>query len=743
MDWRRISFIFLFGTTCGSSFPAEATEQHSLVAQIQSLQTNLDHVWILTTGGLIFLMQIGFMLVESGLVRSKNSINVAQKNLADFALSLTCFGAFGFMIMFGPSIMGLFGFDMSLIAFDQVDDRTYSLFLFQAFFCGTAATIMSGITAERMKLSAYLLIIPVIAIIIYPVFGHWVWGGLLYENNTAFLADRGFVDFAGSTVVHSVGAWVGLAALIIIGPRLGRYDAHGRPVQIQGHSIVLATVGVFLLWIGWMGFNGGSTLTGSGQVSSIVANTMIAGALGAVAGLIYGCFRDDVFRPTRMMNGILGGLVAVTAGCDLVSTWGAVALGLSGSWIALFGEDQLEKRGFDDAVGAISVHGFAGAWGTIAVALIAPLDSLPLANRLDQLFVQIGGVAIAFVWAFGTAFLAFKIIDRLIGIRISPIDEIAGLNESEHGATLGTGELQTLLANLLSGNAKLSDRLYIEPGDEASELAALFNEHMSNLEVEQTRQLHAERRHANALQLALDKEKKLNELQRSFVSMTSHEFRTPLAIIDGNVRRLERRIGKLTPDDVAGRLKTIKGAIKRMTALMESTLSAAKMDAGDIKVTPEKVDLRSILVECCRVQEELSHGHKIVIKDGDLSDEVTADPTSLRQIFTNLLSNATKYSPDSDRVDVEVRQAGDDIFVTVRDYGLGIAEDDLPKLCDRYFRGQTITGIPGTGIGLSLLKMLLDAHDGSMTIKSAVGEGSEFTIRIPRLGPISKVAQAA
>lgn len=725
------------------SFPAIAADPESLAVQMENLQTNLDHIWILTTGGLIFLMQIGFMLVESGLVRSKNSINVAQKNLADFALSLTCFGAIGFMVMFGPSFLGLFGFDFGLIAFDQVDDRTYSLFLFQAFFCGTAATIMSGVTAERMKLSAYLLMIPIIAIIIYPVFGHWVWGGLLHESNTAFLADRGFVDFAGSTVVHSVGAWIGLAALVIIGPRLGRYDARGRPIRIQGHSIVLATVGIFLLWIGWMGFNGGSTLTGSGQVSSIVANTMIAGAIGAVAGLAYGCFRDDVFRPTRMMNGILGGLVAVTAGCALVSTWGAVALGLSGSWIALFGEDQLEERGLDDAVGAISVHGFAGAWGTIAVALFAPLDSLPLASRFDQLLVQIAGVAIAFVWAFGTAFVAFKIIDRLFGLRISPIDELAGLNEAEHGATLGTGELQTLLANLISGNAKLSDRLYIEPGDEASELAALFNEHMHNLEAERTRQSHAEQRHAAELQVALDKEKNLNELQRSFVSMTSHEFRTPLAIIDGNVRRLERQMARLSPDDVAGRLKTIKGAIKRMIALMESTLSAAKMEAGELSVKPKKTDVRSVLLECCRVQEELSPRHRIIIDHEDLPDEIIADPTSLRHIFNNLLGNATKYSPDADRIDVVAGQAEGNVFITVKDYGVGIAEDDVPKLCDRYFRGRTITGIPGTGIGLSLLKMLLDAHEGTMNIKSIVGEGSEFTIWLPRQGPTSQLGRAA
>jgi len=727
--------ILLFGGWVGFVQQAWAAGQpqslEALSAQLSALQTNLDHVWMMTTGGLIFLMQIGFMLVESGLVRSKNSINVAQKNLADFALSLACFGALGFMVMFGATVYGLFGFDHGLIAFDRLDKNTYAFFIFQAFFCGTSATIMSGAIAERMRLSAYLMTIPVITVVIYQVFGHWAWGDALVDRNGTLLAGWGFIDFAGSTVVHSVGAWVGLAALLIIGPRIGRFDEHGRPIRIQGHSVVLATVGVFLLWIGWMGFNGGSTLTSSGDASHIIANTMIAGAMGGVGGFVLGCLRDAEFQPYRMMNGVLGGLVAVTAGCDLVSSWGAVVLGLTGSWVALAGMELLEKRGIDDAVGAIPVHGFAGAWGTVALALIAPQDALPLGSRIDQLLVQSAGVALAFCWAFGTAFIAFKIIDRLWGLRITVADEVAGLNQAEHGATLGTGELQKLLLDLTAGEASFSQRLHVEPGDEAAELAILFNEHMGRLEAEQIRQRLAEERHAASLQAALEQEKAMSAMQRNFVSMASHEFRTPLTIIDCNAQKIERRITKMAPGDVVGRVKKVRGAVKRMLSLMESTLAAAKMESGKIEIAPKPIDVRALLLDCCEVQQELATGHRIVVDHQGLPDEMVADPTSLTQILTNLLSNAVKYSPDADLVEVRGWQEAGDVLISVKDHGLGIDEKEQDQMFTRFFRAKTSIGIPGTGIGLNLAQMLAAEHGGAITLASTKGEGSIFTLRLP------------
>ena len=732
-DIFRVSGFFLVGI-CAFAPPA-AADGHAdrlteLAERLTSLQANLDHVWMMSACAMVFLMQIGFMLVEAGLVRSKNSINVAQKNLIDFILSITCFGALGFMVMFGTSQLALFGFDQALLAFNQIDDQAFGFFLFQALFCGTAATIMSGVVAERMRLSSYLIAVPIITIVIYPAFGHWTWGNLLVEENVPFLQSSGFIDFAGSTVVHAVGAWIGLAALLIVGPRRGRYDEQGRPVRIQGHSMVLATAGLFLLWLGWMGFNGGSALKGSIEIGPIIAKTVIAGAVGGVAGLAWGHLRDRDVQPIRVMNGVLGGLVAVTAGCDLVTVWGAIFLGVTGSFCVSAGMEYLEKKRLDDAVGAIPVHGFAGVWGTLAVALVAPLEALPLNGRIEQLTVQIAGSAIAFTWTFGTAFIAFMMIDRLWGLRIDAAGEHMGLNQAEHGATLGTGELQNTLAGLVDGDVDLRHRLKVEPGDEAADLVTLFNQHLDNLEIDRERQRTAQERQTR-LRQDLEQEKRASELQRSFVSMTSHEFRTPLAIIDGNAQRMERRLGKMSSDDIADRIGTIRSAVKRLTGLMESMLSSAKAEAGTIKIDPVPTDIRAILQDCCDLQQELTPSHHVAVDHRDLPDQVTVDPTSFTQIVTNLLSNAVKYSPEADKIEVHGWQEAGDVFISVRDFGLGIDEQEQGRMFTRYFRATTSAGIAGTGIGLNLAQLLANRHGGRISLTSKKGEGSTFTLKLP------------
>ncbi|MFT6072961.1 MAG: Amt family ammonium transporter, partial [Alphaproteobacteria bacterium] len=244
---------------------AQKTEFSGL---IEKQQDNANHVWTMTAAALVLAMQLGFMMLEAGFVRSKNSINVAQKNLTDFIFSVAIFYLFGFGIMFGASYGGLFGSDQFF--WNMMDDWHYTFFVFQAVFVGTAATIMSGAVAERMQFGAYILASCVLALVIYPVFGHWAWGNLLIAENTAWLAEAGFIDFAGSTVVHSVGAWIGLAGIVVLGARRGKFNADGTPNRLNGHSMVLASGGVILLWVGWIGFNGGSTTTGSGDFARIV-----------------------------------------------------------------------------------------------------------------------------------------------------------------------------------------------------------------------------------------------------------------------------------------------------------------------------------------------------------------------------------------------------------------------------------------------------------------------------------------
>lgn len=413
------------------------------------------------------------------------------------------FGAVGFMLMFGASVNGLFGWQPSLLMFNSLDDWSLTFFVFQLVFCGTAATIVSGATAERTRLEGYILVAILTGLLIYPVAGHWAWGNLLDTTNEPLLAAWGFIDFAGSTVVHSVGAWIALAACIVVGPRIGRFTATGEAVDINGHSAVLATTGCIILWVGWIGFNGGSTTAGTSAFAGIIANTVVAGAIGGLTQMLLGRARRGLFRPDYSINGVLAGLVGITAGCAAVDVWGALLIGASAAAVAFWGQIVLERFKIDDAIGAVPVHGFAGFWGTVMVGVLARPDALAADGRIEQILVQLAGASLVFVWAFGVAFVVLYAIDRVWrgfpggGFRVSEEDELVGLNAAEHGVTLGTGVLQKAMGELAFGRVRLSDRVAVETGDEAGELGLLFNKVLERLErMEQARRkrrLHVER----------------------------------------------------------------------------------------------------------------------------------------------------------------------------------------------------------------------------------------------------------
>ncbi|WP_051340612.1 ammonium transporter [Azospirillum halopraeferens] len=473
-------------TLCTATPAFSRTEE--LLARLEAVekvQANLNFVWVMAAAALVMFMQVGFLLLEAGLVRSKNSINVAQKNLVDFVAAVTIFGVFGFAVMFGTSAGGVVGWNTNMLAFNHSNDWDYAFFIFQLVFCGTAATIVSGAVAERMRFTSYLWATVFVSGLIYPVFGHWAWGSALIEDNPAWLASEGFIDFAGSTVVHSVGGWVALAAVIVLGPRIGRFTPEGRSVPIQGHSPVLATSGALILWVGWIGFNGGSTLAGTPQFAHIVFNTIVSGAVGGVVGMIIGRLMDGLWRVDRVINGVLGGLVAITAGCDAVGTAGALFIGASAGMVVLAAGEAMERLlKLDDAVGAVPVHGVCGAWGTLMTAFFAMPDKMPAGDVWSQFLVQAEGVTAAFVWAFGLSLIFFKLLNAGLGggMRVSREHELLGLNEAEHGATLGTG---TLLANMLAlsrGGADLKVRLDEGSGDEAADLAFAYNRLIDNIE---------------------------------------------------------------------------------------------------------------------------------------------------------------------------------------------------------------------------------------------------------------------
>ncbi len=484
--FRASVTIFVLAATLSPAFAQQVPTQlelEQLRSLIEAQQVNSNHIWTMVAAALVLFMQIGFLFLEAGMVRSKNSINVAQKNVTDFVLSVSVFYVIGFSIMFGPSVSGWLGSPTSLAFFEQMPDWTYTFFVFQAVFVGTAATIVSGAVAERMKFSGYLVMAGILAMIIYPVFGHWAWGNLLIADNEPWLASAGFIDFAGSTVVHSVGGWIGLAGIIVLGARLGRFGENGEVRTIHGHSMVLTASGAMILLVGWIGFNGGSTTTGTPDFARIIANTIVSASIAGVIGLFIGRAYDNTYLPTRSINGMLAGLVGITAGCASVDIHGAMAIGaICGALVIVSEEVLLRKFKLDDVVGAVSVHGVCGVAGTLLVALFATQDGLAVGSRFDQFIVQLQGVVACFLWVFPASFIMFKTVDMFMGLRVSEEEELLGLNAAEHGASLGTGTLQETLYRMMHVDRDLTNRLDDTTGDETAEIAQIINPFLDEMQ---------------------------------------------------------------------------------------------------------------------------------------------------------------------------------------------------------------------------------------------------------------------
>jgi Amt family ammonium transporter len=411
---RRI--ILLAGATASLIAGPLATGAMAQEVSVGEVASAVNSVWIVVAAILVMFMQAGFALVEAGFTRAKNAGNIIMKNVMDFSLGSLTYWAFGFALAYGGSSIGGFLAYGDLFFFD--DQSRAGEWFFQVVFAATAATIISGAVAGRVKFTSYLIYTPFITGLIYPVVTHWVWGG-------GWLSEIGFLDFAGSGVVHMLGGVAALAGVLIVGPRIGKYDEEGTPRSIPGHSVTLGALGVFILWFGWYGFNAGSTLAAVGQdiATPAVTTTLAAsaGALGAMftAWIITG--KPDV---GFTLNGVLAGLVGVTAGTASLSFGGSILVGLIAGVIMVFSVMALEKVGIDDPVGAISVHGTAGLWGLIAVGLLTSDANIGI-----QL---VGALAIA-TWAFGTSFLVFKVIDLTVGMRVTPTEEREGLDRSEHG----------------------------------------------------------------------------------------------------------------------------------------------------------------------------------------------------------------------------------------------------------------------------------------------------------------------
>lgn len=411
--------------------------------------SNIDALWTLLAAFLVFFMQAGFALVETGFTRAKNACNIIMKNLMDFSLGTLLFWLIGFGLMFGATSNGWIGssfflFDANaedVVAIGNTESFNWAFLIFQTVFCATAATIVSGAMAERTKFTGYLMYSVAITVIVYPVFGKWAWGSLLAGDAAqGWLEKKNFLDFAGSTVVHSVGGWCALAGAIVIGPRIGKFK-NGKTVPIPGHSIPLAALGVFILWLGWFGFNPGSTTAVSpdhvaaegATFTYIAVTTNLAAAAGAVAAMLTAWIKFKKPDPSFALNGALAGLVAITAGCNVMTPVLSVLTGAIGGVIVVFSVLLLDKLKIDDPVGAVSVHGVCGAWGTLAIGLYPALGIGLAFGTEASLVAQAIGVIAGFAWAFPVSFAIFYAIKMTAGLRVSEQEEIEGLDMHEHG----------------------------------------------------------------------------------------------------------------------------------------------------------------------------------------------------------------------------------------------------------------------------------------------------------------------
>ena len=423
----------------------------ALAQEVADVETNpavalLDDVnalWTCLAAFLVFFMQAGFALVETGFTRAKNACNIMMKNLMDLSIGSLLFWMVGFGLMFGVSSAGNW-FGTNNFFFDAGSEEalasgnsvsfSWAFLIFQTVFCATAATIVSGAMAERTKFAAYLLYSIGITVVVYPIFGHWAWGSLFGDASTGWLEGKNFYDFAGSTVVHSIGGWAALAGAIVLGPRLGKYTKSGKVNPIPGHNIPMGALGVFILWLGWFGFNAGSTTAIEGGSFAVIAvATNIAAAAGAIGAMVTSWIAFKKPDPSLSLNGALAGLVAITAGCDVMTPAMAALTGVIGGVIVVGSVVFFDRLKIDDPVGAISVHGVCGAWGTLAVGLFATDMGLLVGGGSAQLIAQTIGIAAAFFWAFPVSLALFFLIKATIGLRVSAEEEIEGLDIREHG----------------------------------------------------------------------------------------------------------------------------------------------------------------------------------------------------------------------------------------------------------------------------------------------------------------------